>query len=44
MRPSSTIKNLVNYTMFAVTGLCMVIAVGILFFILGYLVYNGRCV
>ena len=41
MRPSSTIKNLVNYTMFAVTGLCMVIAVGILFFILGYLVYNG---
>ena len=27
--------------MFAVTGLCMVIAVGILFFILGYLVYNG---
>ena len=41
MRPSSTLKNLVNYTMFAVTGLCMVIAVGILFFILGYLVYNG---
>ena len=41
MKPSSTIKNLVNYTMFAVTGLCMVIAVGILFFILGYLVYNG---
>ena len=41
MRPSSTIKNLVNYTMFAVTGLCTVIAVGILFFILGYLVYNG---
>ena len=41
MKPSSTIKNLVNYTMFAVTGLCTVIAVGILFFILGYLVYNG---
>ena len=41
MRPSSTVKNLVNYTMFAVTGLCTVIAVGILFFILGYLVYNG---
>jgi phosphate transport system permease protein len=41
VRPSSTIKNLVNYTMFAVTGLCTVIAVGILFFILGYLVYNG---
>lgn len=41
MKPSSAIKNLVNYTMFAVTGLCTVIAVGILFFILGYLVYNG---
>jgi phosphate transport system permease protein len=32
---------MVNYTMFAVTGLCTLIAVGILFFILGYLVYNG---
>jgi phosphate transport system permease protein len=41
VKPSSAIKNLVNYTMFAVTGLCTVIAVGILFFILGYLVYNG---
>ena len=41
MKPSSTAKNLVNYTMLAVTGLCTVIAVGILFFILGYLVYNG---
>jgi phosphate transport system permease protein len=41
VKPSSTIKNLVNYTMFAVTGLCMLIALGILFFILGYLVYNG---
>ena len=41
MNPSSTLKNLVNYTMFAITGLCTVIAVGILFFILGYLVFNG---
>ena len=41
MKPSSFLKNLVNYTMFAVTGICTVIAVGILFFILGYLVYNG---
>jgi phosphate transport system permease protein len=41
VKPSSTFKNLVNYTMFAVTGLCTLIAVGILFFILGYLVYNG---
>ena len=41
MNPNSFLKNLVNYAMFAVTGLCTVIAVGILFFILGYLVYNG---
>jgi len=41
MKPNSAIKNLVNYTMFAVTGVCTVIAVGILFFILGYLIYNG---
>jgi len=41
VNPNSFLKNLVNYTMFAVTGLCTVIAVGILFFILGYLVYNG---
>jgi phosphate transport system permease protein len=41
VKPSSALKNLVNYTMFAVTGLCTVIAVGILFFILGYLIYNG---
>jgi len=41
VNPSSTLKNLVNYTMFAITGLCTVIAVGILFFILGYLVFNG---
>jgi len=41
VKPNSAIKNLVNYTMFAVTGLCTVIAVGILFFILGYLIFNG---
>jgi phosphate transport system permease protein len=41
MKPSSAIKNLVNYTMFALTGLCTAIAVGILFFILGYLIFNG---
>jgi phosphate transport system permease protein len=41
VNPSSTLKNLVNYTMFAVTGLCTLIAVGVLFFILGYLVYSG---
>ena len=41
MKPNSAVKNLVNYTMLAVTGLCTLIAVSILFFILGYLVYNG---
>lgn len=41
MKPSSGLKNFINYTMFAVTGFCTLIAVGILFFILGYLIYNG---
>ena len=41
MKPSSGLKNFVNYLMFAVTGLCTLIAVGILFFILGYLIYHG---
>jgi phosphate transport system permease protein len=34
-------KKIVNYTMFALTGACAVFAVGVLFFILGYLVYHG---
>lgn len=34
-------KNAVNLIMFAITGVCTVFTVGILFFILGYLVYNG---
>jgi len=41
VNPSSTLKNLVNYTMFAVTGFCTLVAVGFLFFILGYLIFNG---
>jgi phosphate transport system permease protein len=41
VRPASGLKNFVNYLMFAVTGLCTLIAVGILFFILGALIYNG---
>ena len=41
MRRTSTFKNIVNNTMFALTGLCAIFAVGALFFILGYLVYHG---
>lgn len=41
MKPSYFRKKLVNYTMFALTGICAAVSVGILFFILGYLVYNG---
>lgn len=41
MKPSSVLKNAVNYTMFTLTGLCALISVAILFFILGYLVYHG---
>jgi phosphate transport system permease protein len=41
VKPSAFGKRAVNYTMFALTGLCAVFAVGVLFFILGYLVYNG---
>jgi len=41
MRQSTLGKKVVNYTMFALTGACVIFAVGVLFFILGYLVYNG---
>lgn len=41
MRSSSLLKNVVNYTMFVLTGLCAFFSVGVLFFILGYLVYHG---
>jgi phosphate transport system permease protein len=34
-------RKFVNYFMFSLTGLCAFVAVGILFFILGYLVWNG---
>lgn len=41
MKRSSLGKKIVNYTMFALTGACAVFAVGVLFSILGYLVYHG---
>jgi phosphate transport system permease protein len=34
-------RKFVNYFMFSLTGLCALVAVGVLFFILGYLVWNG---
>ena len=34
-------RKLINIAMFAVTGLCAFMSVGILFFILGYLLWNG---
>jgi phosphate transport system permease protein len=34
-------KNAVNYVMIGITGLCTIMTVGTLFFILGYLVYHG---
>ncbi len=41
MKPSYFRKKVVNYAMFTLTGICAAVSVGILFFILGYLVYNG---
>jgi phosphate transport system permease protein len=34
-------RKLVNYVMFSLTGFCALVTVGVLFFILGYLVWNG---
>jgi phosphate transport system permease protein len=36
-----TRRKFVNYFMFSMTGLCALVTVGVLFFILGYLVWNG---
>ena len=41
MRGSAWRKNAVNYIMIGVTGMCTVMTAGILFFILGYLIYHG---
>jgi phosphate transport system permease protein len=37
----NTWRKFVNYFMFSMTGLCALVAVGFLVFILGYLVWNG---
>jgi len=34
-------RKLVNYVMFSLTGICALITVGVLFFILGYLLWHG---
>jgi phosphate transport system permease protein len=36
-----TWRKFVNYFMFSITGLCALVTVGFLFFILGYLIWNG---
>jgi len=41
MRARTSWRKFVNYFMFGMTGLCAFVAVGILFYILGYLVWNG---
>jgi phosphate transport system permease protein len=41
MIPLSLRKKIVNLVMFGLTGGCMLLTVSILFFILGYLVWNG---
>lgn len=41
LQPGRLHKNIVNGLMFSLTAFCMVSTAGILFFILGYLVYNG---
>lgn len=41
MEQSSLGKNIINYLMFGLTGLCTLLTTGVLIFILGYLVYNG---
>lgn len=34
-------RKVVNIAMFTLTGLCVLMSVGILFFILGYLLWQG---
>jgi len=41
MRWHTAWRKLVNYTMFSLTGVCALVTVGVLFFILGYLVWHG---
>src|SRR5262245_19229021 len=41
MIPRSTRRKITNFVMFALTGICTLVAVSVLFFILGYLVWQG---
>jgi phosphate transport system permease protein len=41
MRWRNIWRKLVNYVMFSLTGICALITVGVLFFILGYLIWHG---
>src|SRR5215475_1881044 len=41
MNPRSTRRKITNIVMFTITGLCMLVAISVLFFILGYLLWQG---
>src|SRR5262247_4385739 len=41
MTPHSTGRKITNIVMFTITGVCTFIAVSVLFFILGYLLWQG---
>jgi len=41
MTPRSTRRKVTNIVMFTITGLCTLVAVSVLFFILGYLLWQG---
>jgi len=41
MTPHSTGRKITNIVMFTITGLCTLVAVSVLFFILGYLLWQG---
>jgi len=41
MTPRSTRRKITNIVMFTITGLCTLVAVSVLFFILGYLLWQG---
>jgi phosphate transport system permease protein len=41
VRQRLAFKHLVNYIMLGLTGVCALVTISVLFFILGYLIYNG---
>lgn len=41
MNKSLTLRKLINHIMLSLTGVCALVSISVLFFILGYLIYNG---